>query len=99
MSEYKCKAKRLYYICIIDYEYDIEEYKDKEGEFIFKVITPHIYLNVLEGTARFHTLRVIGKVDKHSLFIMVDFESTYDFISTHMAKTLQRNLKPIKPLT
>jgi hypothetical protein len=35
-------------------------------------VTHHITINTLEGVYGFHTPRVIGKVDKHPLFIMVD---------------------------
>jgi hypothetical protein len=32
----------------------------------------------LEGTASFHTLRVVGKIDKQPLFILVDSGSTHN---------------------
>jgi hypothetical protein len=44
--------------------------------------TPRIFINALEGTKGFYTLKVTSKVNKHSLFIMVDSGRTCSFLNT-----------------
>ena len=79
---HRCKNKRVYSLCIMEDE-DNSEGEGQEGsEDDPNVFTPQISINALEGTSGFQTLRVTGKVDKTSLFIMVDSGSTHNFINT-----------------
>jgi hypothetical protein len=84
--------KRLYSIYLID------GCDNKRIESNTKVVTPHIFINALEGTASFHTLKVTGKVDKHLIFIMVDSRSTQNFINSRIFYRLQCSLVTIRPL-
>lgn len=62
-------------------------------------ITSHISMNTLDETTGFNTLKVIGKVSKHSLYIMVNSSSTHNFIKDQVAHKLQYELTTIKLLT
>jgi len=79
---HRCKTKRLYSIRIIDDEEDTEEEDNKNEDYVHEILTPLISLDALEGIVGFHTLQVTKKVDKHSLFIIVDSGSTHYFIYT-----------------
>lgn len=50
-------------------------------------VTPHISINTLKWFTSFHTLEMIGKVDKHPFFffIMVNSWSTHNFIDSNIA--------------
>jgi hypothetical protein len=49
-------------------------------------VTPHISINTLKWFTSFHTLEMIGKVDKHLFFfIMVNSWSTHNFIDSNIA--------------
>jgi len=53
-------------MCIIYNKDDTEENDNKKEMFNLEAMIPHLSLNTLEGTTGFHTLKVIGRVDKHS---------------------------------
>lgn len=82
---YRCKNKKLYSLYIVEDDNDMEE-KDKwDSNFNYETITPHISINTLEGINGFHTFRVIRKVDKYSLFIMIESTRTYNFTNSKVA--------------
>jgi len=95
---HRCKNKRLYSLCILE---DDEDVVDIEGETDVgeqDLFTPYISLNALEGTMGCHTLRVVGKVDKHPLYILIDSGSTYNFLNSAFATKLQCLAHPIRTL-
>ncbi|XP_028214991.1 uncharacterized protein LOC114397062 [Glycine soja] len=49
---------------------------------------PLISVNALTGVAKFQTLRVTGQVRKKPLHILIDSESTHNFLDIHVAKKL-----------
>lgn len=70
---HKCKNKKLYQCKVDDEGEDVQNSNNvDEEEPNLEQVTHHITINILEGVYGFHTPRVIGKVDKHPLFIMVD---------------------------
>ena len=74
---------------------------DREGEINVvehESLTPHISLNALEGTRGCHTLRVTGKADKHSVYILIDSGSTHNFLNSATANKLQCLATPIQTL-
>jgi hypothetical protein len=83
MPGHKCRNKRLYSLCIInDDGEDTGEVETEVEDQNLGTSTPRISINALEGTNGFHTLKVTGKVNKHSLFIMVDSGRTRNFLNT-----------------
>jgi len=70
-----------------------------EVEVMSENITSHISMNTLDETIGFNTLKVTGKVSKHSLYIMVNSSSTHYFIKDQVAHILQYELTTIKLLT
>jgi len=70
-----------------------------EVEVMSENITSHISMNTLDETTGFNTLKVTGKVSKHSLYIMVNSSSTHYFIKDQVAHILQYELTTIKLLT
>ncbi|GKD50173.1 reverse transcriptase, partial [Tanacetum coccineum] len=50
--------------------------------------TPHISLNAINGTNTYQTMRICGHVGKHKLHILIDCESTHNFLDLHTAKKL-----------
>ena len=98
MLGHRCKNKRLYSLCILE---DDEDVIDTEGEanvVEYDLLAPYISLNALEGMMGCHTLRVVGKVDKHPLYILIDFDSTYNFLNSMFANKLQCLANPIRTL-
>ncbi|XP_071695748.1 uncharacterized protein [Rutidosis leptorrhynchoides] len=63
------------------------------------VHSPHISLNALTGTTAYQTKRVCGKVQNKTLHILIDSDSTHNFLDLDMAKKLGCNLKQIRPMT
>jgi hypothetical protein len=63
-----------------------------------KQVNPIISFNALKGITSFHTLMITSKVDKHSVFIIMDSRSTHNFIDSNIAIKLQCIVITIKPL-
>jgi len=73
----------LYSLCMInDDGEDTGEVETEVEDQNLGISTPHISINALEGTNGFYTFKVTSKVNKHSLFIMVDSERTRNFLNT-----------------
>jgi hypothetical protein len=95
---HRCKNKRLYSLCIIKDDKDVV---DREGEV--NIVEhdsriPHISLNALKGTMDCHTLRVTEKADKHPLYILIDSDSSHNFLNSTSANKLQCITTPIRTL-
>lgn len=73
VPSHKCRKKKLYSLCIVDgdgKEVDDDKNIVKE-EPSLEQVTPHISINTLKGVTSFHTLGMIGKVDKHLFFLLL----------------------------
>ncbi|GJU31340.1 hypothetical protein Tco_1174929 [Tanacetum coccineum] len=81
--------------CFEDYVDELEENRNSIG---IQDLQPQISLNALTGTNNFQTLRVIGTVGKHLVHILVDCESTHNFLDKNMAKKLGCSIRPTRPL-
>ena len=95
---HRCKNKRLYSLCIVE---DDEDNLDREEEINVveqESLIPHISLNALDGTRGCHTLRVTGRADQHSVYILIDFGSTHNFLNSVTANKLQCLATPIRTL-
>ena len=95
---HRCKNKRLYSLCIVE---DDEDSLDREGEINVveqESLIPHISLNALDETRGCHTLRVSGKADQHSVYILIDSRSTHNFLNSAIANKLQCLATPIRTL-
>nr|GEW87392.1 hypothetical protein [Tanacetum cinerariifolium] len=70
---------------VIDHDEEVvhEEVTEEVIEF-----TPQISLNALNGVESFQTLRVTGHVGKQDLHILIDTESTHNFLDVNKAKQL-----------
>jgi hypothetical protein len=79
-------------------EEDVDEENREEGVMAGEV-SPHISLDVLEGIVGFHTMKVIGKVEKEFLYILVDSGSTHKFLNIVVALKLKCKLTTIKLFT
>ena len=85
---HRCKNKRLYSLCIVE---DDEDNLDREEEINVveqESLIPHISLNALDGTRGCHTLRVTGRADQHSVYILIDSGSTHNFLNSATANKL-----------
>ncbi|GJY23222.1 gypsy/ty3 retroelement polyprotein [Tanacetum coccineum] len=72
---------------------DIEIIGETNGELITEIekliqYSPHISLNVINGTNNYQTMRICGHVGKHKLHILVDYGSTHNFLDLNTAKKL-----------
>ena len=104
MPGHKCKNMQLY--LMIMQEDDQKELEGMSKEVIAmteddKVITeqnPYLSLHALEGTVNYQTMRVRGSVGKKMLYVLIDTESTHNFISCSMAAKLGYVLEEVKEL-
>nr|GEV35407.1 putative mitochondrial protein [Tanacetum cinerariifolium] len=69
-------------------EGDDETFKDYVEEVITMDFNPKIYLNALSGLNSFQTMRVKGMFGRHTLHILVDYNSTHNFMDLKTAKSL-----------
>lgn len=82
---HKCIIKRLYSICIVenkeeDEEVEIETVREMDN---LEITNPNISMNALEGVL--NCFKVIGRVDKLTIFIMIDSYSIHNFMNTWVA--------------
>lgn len=61
-------------------------------------VHPYISLNALAGVTVYQTMRVKGLVGKHTIHILIDSGSTYNFLDVHTAKKLGSNVVSTCPL-
>ena len=66
VPSHRCRNKRLYSLSIIEEEEEIRREEQCEEGCPTGELIPQISLNALEGTVGFHTMKVTGKVGKHS---------------------------------
>jgi len=75
------ETKRIYSMCIIDDEDDALDEDNKGDAFNAEFTTLYLSLIALEDNTGFQALKVNRKVDKHTLFFMVNSGSTYSFLT------------------
>jgi len=84
-------------LCVVE-----EDMKGSKEDGVTKVEhethNPYIPLNAL-GVIGLNIFRVTGRVEKQQLFILVDSESTHNFINNQLADMLCCKLTSIKALT
>ncbi|GJX49659.1 reverse transcriptase [Tanacetum coccineum] len=103
MLRYKCSGQVLSLEVVgIDMEEDGDLLLTKEGivntyqNFVDE--PPLISLNALSGDNTYRTIRFRGCVGKNSLHVLVDSESTHNFLDLQTAKKLGYRLRKICPL-
>lgn len=78
---------------------DDEEFKEEErleGEQEkLEEETPQISLQALAGINTYQTMRLVGRIGKHTLQILVDSGSTHNFLDMDVARRLHCQLKRI----
>ena len=53
------------------------------------VLKPCISMNALSGNHGYQTIRIIGYHGKHPLHILIDYESTHNFVDIEIADKLR----------
>nr|GEV09195.1 reverse transcriptase [Tanacetum cinerariifolium] len=74
------------------------EVKDDTQVATYTKSFPRISLHALSGVSTFQTMRVRGYVGKQPLHILIDCESTHNFLDTSAAKRLSCQLSATTPL-
>lgn len=60
---------------------------------------PEILLHALTGWSTPRTMRIEGRVGNHTLTVLIDSGSTYNFINSKIAEELQLPIIPMRPFT
>jgi len=63
-----------------------------------EALTPHLSPQAIQGTSGCQTIKVLGKIDRCSIFILIDSGSTHNFLHADLASKLGFPMTPIKPM-
>nr|GEU83783.1 hypothetical protein [Tanacetum cinerariifolium] len=77
---------------------DDETYQDCVGDMVGVTNSPQITLNSLSGLKSYQTMRVRGRVGKQVVHILIDCDSTHNFLDIHTAKKLGCTLAKTTPM-
>nr|GFA90172.1 hypothetical protein [Tanacetum cinerariifolium] len=101
---YKCSGQ-LHSLEVVSESYDElgmegdnETFEDCFEEVITADSDPQISLNALSGLNSFQTMRVKGMFGRHTLHILVDCGSTYNFLDLKTTKSLDCKFESTTPL-
>ncbi|GJX28483.1 reverse transcriptase [Tanacetum coccineum] len=99
---HKCAGQLFSLVLVPDdkdcFEDCVDELEENRNSIGIQDLQPQISLNALTGTNNFQIMRVIGTVGKHLVHILVDCESTNNFLDKNMAKKLGCSIRPTGPL-
>ena len=76
-------------------EEDTPENLDEELEPIIEAMEPQISMNVVCGNIGFQTMRINNHVGKKTIHILIDSESTHNFLDEKLARKLGCKLEPV----
>ncbi|GKA65822.1 reverse transcriptase, partial [Tanacetum coccineum] len=96
---HKCAGQLFSLILVPQEEEDCFEDCLEEENMEVSQELPQISLHAMNGVQNYRTLRVRGTVGKHIIHILVDCESTHNFVDIAVAKKLGCHIKSICPLS
>ena len=78
----------------------MEEVFEDEGKKVRKLMIkePQLSLHALDGSYNYQTMRLMGSMGKKVLYILIDSESTHNFIDVRMARKLGCVMESINEL-
>lgn len=92
---HKCSKPQLF---IMEGLHDDEEDSDSDiGEGESPLIAPEITLHALTGWDSPQTIRIKARIQKHTLVVLINSGSTYNFINEKTARASNLFLTPIRP--
>nr|GEX96579.1 hypothetical protein [Tanacetum cinerariifolium] len=101
---HKCSGQ-LHYIEVIyrdDFDNyidgDDETYQEFVGDMVGVTDSPQITLNALSSLNSYQTIRVRSRVGKQVVHLLIDCDSTYNFLDIHTAKKLGCRLAKTTPM-
>ena len=66
-----------------------------EGHFDLEEMEPQVSINAMNGVSRFHTMRINNHLIKKTLHVLIDSESTRNFLDVGLANKLGCKMEPI----